>query len=134
VILVLIDEPGGPVRYGGVVAAPVFGAIASAVLKDLGVEPREPRLPTMADVLPVRTPEPAPEPPVLELVSASTATPSFLGLSMREALTRAQQAGWDVRINGTGYVTGQQPAPGSPLATDHRLALELRPDRASAHP
>ncbi|HJQ73739.1 MAG TPA: penicillin-binding protein 2, partial [Gaiellaceae bacterium] len=46
VVLVLIDEPGAGSSYGGVVAAPVFSAIADAVLKRLGVETRAPMVQT----------------------------------------------------------------------------------------
>jgi hypothetical protein len=61
-------------------------------------------------------------------------TPSYLGLSMREALTRAHAAGWAVAVHGTGWVSAQHPDPGAPLGADRRLALELRPDRPIAQP
>ncbi|TMA42917.1 MAG: penicillin-binding protein 2, partial [Deltaproteobacteria bacterium] len=56
VILVLIDEPK-TASYGGVVAAPVFRAIASAVLKRLAVEP-----PATALQASAATPVPRPTP------------------------------------------------------------------------
>lgn len=40
VVAVLIDEPGGELRYGGVVAAPLFARIMAGGLKQLGVAPR----------------------------------------------------------------------------------------------
>ena len=61
-------------------------------------------------------------------------TPSYLGLSMREALTRAHAAGWAVAVRGTGWVAAQHPDPGAPLGPDRRLALELRPERPTAQP
>jgi cell division protein FtsI (penicillin-binding protein 3) len=137
VILVLIDEPGTS-SYGGVVAAPVFRDIATAVLQRLGVETRTP-MPQM-----VSAPPPAPakkQPAVVRVAKPATApdapaTPSFLGLSRREALARARAAGWDVDVSGVGYVHEQNPAPGTPLAADaldgrfatRRLALRLVPD------
>src|SRR5262249_56131716 len=60
-------------------------------------------------------------------------TPSFLGLSLREALTRAHADGWTVDGRGTGWVPGQSPPPGAPLG-DHRLALALRPDQPARRP
>ena len=139
VILVLIDEPGTS-SYGGVVAAPVFRQIATAVLQRLGVETRTPLL-QMASA-----PPPAPgkkQPAVIRVAKPAAApdapgTPSFLGLSRREALTRARAAGWDVDVSGVGYVREQNPAPGTPLAFDaadgrlvaRRLALRLVPDVA----
>ncbi|MCK9510917.1 MAG: penicillin-binding protein 2 [Pigmentiphaga sp.] len=42
VVAVRIDEPGGPVYYGGRVAAPAFAAITSGALRILGVAPDAP--------------------------------------------------------------------------------------------
>jgi hypothetical protein len=85
-------------------------------------------------------PAPAPE-PVVEIADAAPplemepdGIPSFLGLSMREAMTRAHGDGFDVRLSGSGYVAAQDPRPGSPRSDDRRLALELRPDRGAAVP
>src|SRR5262249_35366463 len=72
-------------------------------------------------------------PPADEMASFP-GTPSYLGLSLREALTRAHAAGWKVAVRGTGWVAEQYPMPGTPLGDDRRLALELRPDRPTAQP
>ena len=132
VILVLIDEPSTS-SYGGVVAAPVFRAIAAAVLKRLGVEPPAP-------TVVARAPGAAPATPRAKPASreaatpANAETPSFLGLSLREALARAQASGWQVRVTGTGYVAAQEPMPGTPLLSVHQLALRLAPAEAVASP
>lgn len=143
VIVVSIDEPT-TATYGGVVAAPVFKAIAQQTLKVLGVSapahPEPPPAPAPAvrparrsGIVPVA--DVAPVPSAAELIEAGEPrTPSFLGLSMREALTRAHAEGWAVEIRGSGWVAGQQPPPGAPLADDRRLALELRPDRPLPQP
>ncbi len=135
VILVLIDEPGAS-SYGGVVAAPVFRAIAGTVLKRLGVE--SPALPLQLASVPAA---PAAKKTRAPGRSARTATapaepstPSFLGLSRREALARAYAAGWDVQVSGIGYVSEQSPPPGAPLAPVRRLALRLMPGLATASP
>ena len=132
VILVLIDEPGTS-SYGGVVAAPVFRAIAAAVLKRLGVQPPAPAgLTRVAHIVPAK---PAPTPAARKTTAPSVAeTPSFIGLSLREALARAQEAGWEVRVIGTGYVAAQEPLPGTPLMAERRLALRLSPVEAVASP
>jgi cell division protein FtsI (penicillin-binding protein 3) len=129
VVGVLIDEPAAS-SYGGVVAAPVFRAIADTVLKRLGEVPARPAETVVARKAaepPVVAAPRRPEPP-------GEGTPSFLGLSLREALTRARATGWDVRVSGSGYVRTQTPPPGSPLATERRLALTLVPAAATAQP
>jgi len=143
VIVVVIDEPRTN-SYGGVVAAPVFREIAAAVLSRLGVVP----YPRPDDAASVRaaaaTPPLRPARHARDVIAraeareASTAgdagMPSFLGLSLREALARAQEGGWAVEVTGTGYVQTQAPLPGAPLSADRRLALRLVPGEGTASP
>src|SRR4030095_3806936 len=155
VILVLIDEPTTS-SYGGVVAAPVFRNIAADVMQAMRVAPERQAPPARPAVQVAKrgtgkkkrvpekkAPPPAPTPveddevmavPPADEPSTAQATPSYLGLSMREALTRAHAAGWTVAIRGTGWVAEQHPSPGAPVGDDRRLALQLRPDRLTAQP
>lgn len=133
VILVLIDEPSTS-SYGGVVAAPVFRAIAGEVLAALRVQaPARPTVEQPPAVVPVEMAESVPALPG-DVGPVRPGTPSFVGLSMREALTRAHATGWTVQLTGSGWVAEQTPAAGSPLADARRLALELRTDRATVKP
>lgn len=135
VILVLIDEPRTS-SYGGVVAAPVFREIAGTVLKRLGVNPLAPTPPApktpevrLVDREGGRPPAAVPRPEAVR-----TSTPSFLGLSLREALAQAHRTGWDLQLIGMGYVREQKPPPGTPLAGERRLALWLGPEDGTASP
>jgi cell division protein FtsI (penicillin-binding protein 3) len=130
VIIVMIDEPAGR-GFGGTVAAPVFQKVGAAVMRAMHVEPEGP-----TEVVP-----PAPAEPVVEMAEAepdvdvgADAMPSFVGLSMREALARARARGFDVSLRGSGYVVTQEPHAGTPLGDERRLALEFRSDRATAVP
>src|SRR5206468_341483 len=124
VILVLIDEPGTS-SYGGIVAAPVFRAIAGDVMKRLRVE-TPPAALQMATAPAAAGPRKAPAKPERAPAAPEVpGTPSFLGLSRREALTRACSSGWEVEVSGVGYVREQTPRPGTPLAAERRLALRL---------
>jgi cell division protein FtsI (penicillin-binding protein 3) len=157
VILVLIDEPTTS-SYGGVVAAPVFRKIAAGVMQALHVAPERDRPPStrgpalrLAKGKTAKTAKPSPPatgrpvvpPPAAPALAAvppagdevaEAGTPSYLGLSLREALTRAHAAGWRVAVRGSGWVAEQHPGPGEPFGDDRRLALELRPDRPTARP
>src|SRR5262249_36283006 len=137
-----------------VVAAPVFRNIASGVMQALRVAPeRTPEPAHDGRVQQVKAkgkaaaakeklaraepPKPAPTPvavPPADDTASAGGTPSYLGLSLREALTRAHAAGWTVAIRGTGWVAEQYPTPGAPLGDDRRIALQLRQDRPSAQP
>jgi len=54
--------------------------------------------------------------------------PSLLGLSLREALTRAHAGAWTVDVDGHGYVATQRPAPGTAVPTERHLTLTLAAD------
>ncbi|MFN8624713.1 MAG: penicillin-binding protein [Candidatus Binatia bacterium] len=118
VILVVIDSPR-TATYGGIVAAPVFRQIAESGLDRLGL-----RIASAPAVMP-EAQEPRPQ-----LVSWSTAAvdrgmPSFIGLSMREALVQAARAGWEVQMDGSGFVVAQDPPPGAETAKGRKLELRF---------
>jgi len=108
VILVVIDSPR-KATYGGVVAAPVFRAVAEYGLARRGVLPHTDRMVSAV------SPPPALQPISARLpdIAAPGALPSFVGLSMREALVRAHAEGWAVRVQGSGYVASQDPPAGA---------------------
>lgn len=123
VILVVIDTPRTAV-YGGVVAAPVFHEIGEFVVDQFGLR--------TAAVPPAPPPLLAGSSPSLRKASWAGeevfwGMPSFLGLSLREALQQACRAGWEVDVQGWGFVVAQDPAPGTLTAPDKRLKLKLAP-------
>jgi cell division protein FtsI (penicillin-binding protein 3) len=130
VIGVMVDEPQ-PVHFGGLVSAPVFREIAEAALRYLGVPPSTPL---------TAKKEAAPEEMVVrvqledelregaggdlpalivdgeasarEAVPLDVTVPSFLGMSMAEAIRAARQAGVDLVPEGSGVAVAQVPAAG----------------------
>ncbi|HWP23907.1 MAG TPA: penicillin-binding transpeptidase domain-containing protein [Candidatus Binatia bacterium] len=125
VALVLIDEPEVNV-YGGVVAAPVFRNIAQGALRQLAVAPRK------ADLVPPVSGNQAAVPRAAKPSRQATAVaegdgaPDFLGLSLREALEKAQTLRVKVRLQGNGYVVKQSPAAGGRWNEDDTLVLNLQ--------
>lgn len=124
VALVLIDEPEVNV-YGGIVAAPVFRNIAQGALRRLAVAPDK--------VSPLPVAESQPE----KLNRRSTrranfpaggndGTADFVGLSLREALEKAQTLGLKLRIQGNGYVVKQSRAPGKGSNDEEVVLLNLQ--------
>lgn len=95
-LLVIIDEPVGP-YYGGLIAAPVFGAVARDILQYLQVAPQPPAA--------------AQAPPT---AAAHVAVPSVINLTVGEAGRELAKAGLAVRIEEGGErVADQVPKPGS---------------------
>ena len=127
VVLAVIDSPR-KATYGGVVAAPVFRAVAEYGLTRRGVLPRAPVEPKPGAPAPllqrvtVTFPEAAEADPAPEVIALPGGAPSFVGLPMRQALVRAQAEGWTVRVEGSGYVTHQTPPAGG-IAADRTLTL-----------
>jgi cell division protein FtsI (penicillin-binding protein 3) len=116
VILVVIDSPR-TATYGGIVAAPVFRGVAEFAVDRLGLR---------AASAPVAIQEnPAVEARLVDWTAteAKRGMPSFIGLSMREALVQAARAGWEVEVRGSGFVVAQDPPPGAETAVGRKLEL-----------
>lgn len=127
VSLVLVDEPEGNV-YGGVVAAPAFRNIAEGALRRLAVAPRDGALAPAKPALPAqpalpRLPKRAPLPAVLV---KDDAVPDFLGLSMRDALEKAQSLNIPLKVQGRGYVVKQSPMAGDRRQQDQIVMVNLQ--------
>jgi cell division protein FtsI (penicillin-binding protein 3) len=116
VILVVVDHPR-TATYGGVVAGPVFRGIAEFAADRAGLR--------AASVVPQASPRLAPKAQLVQWSMQETrrGMPSFLGMSMRAALTEAARAGWHVETRGSGFVVRQEPAPGAPAVPGGRVVL-----------
>ncbi|HSK29131.1 MAG TPA: penicillin-binding transpeptidase domain-containing protein, partial [Candidatus Limnocylindria bacterium] len=128
VALVLIDEPELNV-YGGVVAAPVFRNIAQGALRRLAVASQK------TEAVPAATSQAPGESPLRGAVKrvpdeatagAAGQVPDFVGLSMREALEKAQSIKVKIKLHGNGYVVRQAPAAGGRWNDDGILLLNLQ--------
>jgi cell division protein FtsI (penicillin-binding protein 3) len=128
VIGVMVDEPQ-PIHYGGQVAAPVFKEIAEAGLRYLGVPPSTPlaarrEVPSAAtteDELREGAGSDLPPTVVIEEGEADApdgeagevvTVPSFIGMSMAEAIRAARKAGVELVPEGSGVAVAQVPAAG----------------------
>jgi len=137
VAVVVIEEPQGH-YYAADVAAPLFSRVVAQALGILRVAPQDQRIPATvlaeaaprdepprypAGIVPVSRREPAGVVPVSARRAPSTreseapaeTTPSAHGLSAREALALFARLGVLARIQGSGFVVAQDPAPGTPI-------------------
>ena len=155
-IVVMIDDPTGDHHYGGTVAGPAFGKIASESLRYLGVPgekiilkdefgkpipldakgnplPKDrwgnyiqPKPPKPLKVAPVVEPEPEPAPEP-EPDPAAILIPDFAGMGVGRAVDEARKLHLDIEIEGTGHVVAQDPAPG-PTTNAGRVKLHFSVD------
>lgn len=94
VCLVVVDEPSG-VYYGSQVAAPVFHNVMSDTLRYLGIDPEVDANDGIED----------------GEDNLSATVPGVVNYSVADAITTLQQAGFNVKLSGSGNtVTSQQPA------------------------
>ncbi len=124
--MVLIDEPEVNV-YGGVVAAPAFRNIAQAALRHLAVAPQQaaliPALPSQLEAIVRRVAKPN---SAGTMETNGDAAPDFVGLSLREALEKAQTLKLKLRLQGNGYVVKQSPQAGGRWNEESVLVLNLQ--------
>jgi cell division protein FtsI (penicillin-binding protein 3) len=127
VIGVMVDEPQ-PVHFGGLVSAPVFKEIAEAALRYLGVPPstpltakREPETVVKVSLEDELREGAGGDLPALivegeasagEAEAEEVTVPSFLGMSIAEAIRAARQAGVELVPEGSGVAIAQVPAAG----------------------
>lgn len=90
-VLFIVREPGVPVTYGSVVAAPFAKDVLEKCLKYANVVPTEP-VDTLVEV------------------------PDFSGMGMAEAAQKAQECGFSSASFGSGNVAAQSPSAGTMAA------------------
>ena len=129
-ITVIIDEPQG-VKYGGIVAAPAFRAIAQNSLAYLKIQPNQP---ITAAVKPANTKAPAtPEEDSLSDEESQDASlegevmPNFRGMSMRRVLQVMEKRGLNIRLLGSGRAAEQSPPPGQKIRGDGKVWIKFAP-------
>lgn len=137
-VLVSLDSPRGAHTDGGDVAAPVFARVAEQSLRRLAIpaddlqqvirasaEARPGIVQTAAHTAPRA--EPAPDP-----VSRPSGFPSLIGLSAREAATKAARYGLMVELSGSGRVVAQTPEAGHEIEPGMTCRLSLAPGAPGA--
>jgi cell division protein FtsI (penicillin-binding protein 3) len=141
-IAVMVDEPMVE-HAGGAVAAPIFRRVAEMALKYMGRIPRGTQRRELDQL--ARQPDPANttyemlrqaqgrKPPVQEVVTAGTVGPGMVrvpdmtGWPVREALRNAVELGVVPRVEGTGLLARQRPAPGAVMGRGATLTLVFEP-------
>lgn len=129
VILVVVDEPKNKV-FGGLVAAPIFSRIASQSLQYLKIPPTRPERQSPLPKLIQAQGQPAPRRNMASGKSAAAAgmrMPDCIGMSYRQVLQVMGQTGLNIKLEGTGRVRKQSPAPGAPVRYGKEIWVRLAP-------
>ncbi len=114
-VLVVIAEPQGGVYYGGLVAAPVFQAIARDTLRYLGI-PETPGL------------EKPKKPFEVEIPKKEVTVPGVVNYPVEEACRIIKAAGLQCQVQGEGRIVyDQTPEAGARVNSGTTVILELQP-------
>ncbi len=132
VMLVMIDEPQ-KVKYGGLVAAPIFSRIAAQAMQYFKVSPTEAiaggeSLPSLEQIVKAATPARG----ALQQDSVASANggpqmPDFLGRSYRQVLNMMEDRQLNVSFRGRGRVVEQSPVPGVAIPYGAPVWVRLAP-------
>ena len=107
-VLVLLDEPQSPIRYGGTISAPVAQKIFDAILPYMGIEP---------------------EYTAEELTKLSRSTPSVIGQTVQAARGKIANVGLKAQVVGNGdTVVRQVPAAGQAIPANGTVLLYTEED------
>ncbi len=114
---VVIQHPKGAQRYGGLIAAPLLKKVAGFLTTYYRMPPDDADpLPHPAHIVVSAAPH----------LAVSDAIPDLAGLPLRRLLPLFERSDVKVALHGSGYVTRQDPAPGSPLTAGSTLHVWLR--------
>jgi cell division protein FtsI (penicillin-binding protein 3) len=132
-ITVIIDEPQMQ-HSGAAIAAPVFRRVMEQSLRYLGALPAAhvgrddlARLPPRPERVLAAQARAAAAPSTPNAAPTVGAAPSLLGLSVREAVRRAQPLGLELEVQGSGLVVAQDPPAGTAVGADRRVRVQLEP-------
>ncbi|MBK9035373.1 MAG: transpeptidase family protein [Myxococcales bacterium] len=143
-VVVVVDDPSGGDYFGGTVAGPVFGQIASASLRYLGVPGDAPIEPPAATKGGKPAPPAAPElgdgddeeaeaglldlapfdESMLDVHAPAVTVPDFRGVGVARALALAGERGLAVELHGSGRCVTQS-LPVGPAPAGATIALEF---------
>lgn len=113
VCLVILDEPQKGIRYGGVIAAPVFSRIVGSILRNLNIQPTE--------TVPAPTGD-----------TSMVTVPNLLNEQENSAQKKLRQLGLAGKLVGWGeYVLDQMPKPGARVRVGTTVLLYI--DRAEKY-
>jgi cell division protein FtsI (penicillin-binding protein 3) len=116
IVYVVIDRPKGEQFYGSQIAAPVFKQVAERLIDYLGISRQGDTVIRQSGE--VRLTLPAP-------VAIGERMPDLKGTPKRLLLPLFSQDNLVLKISGEGYVTRQDPPPGTPVSEGMVITLEL---------
>ncbi len=116
IVLYIVVEKAKGETYGGRIVAPVIAEAADTIIDYMGMSRGKASSVEHNGVITI---------PTTANISIGELTPDFTGLSKKDLLPLMEQSKGKLNINGSGWVTSQNPEPGTPLTENTIIELYL---------
>ena len=116
IVLYIVVEKAKGETYGGRIVAPVIGEAADIIIDHLGMSRGGAASLEHSGVITISS---------SQGVEIGSVVPDFTGKSKRELLPLMERSDIKLNINGSGWVTSQNPEPGTPVTENMVIELNL---------
>ncbi|MBR5400986.1 MAG: transpeptidase family protein [Treponema sp.] len=116
IVLYIVVEKAKGETYGGRIVAPVIAEAADTIIDYMGMSRGKASSVEHNGVITI---------PNTRNITLGSVTPDFTGCSKKDLLPLMEQAKGRLNINGSGWVTSQNPDPGTPLTENTIIELYL---------
>ena len=116
IVLYIVVEKAKGETYGGRIVAPVIAEAADTIIDYMGMSRGKASSVEHNGVITI---------PNTKSITLGSVTPDFTGCSKKDLLPLMEQAKGRLNINGSGWVTSQNPEPGTPLTENTIIELYL---------
>ena len=116
IVLYIVVEKAKGETYGGRIVAPVIAEAADTIIDYMGMSRGKASSVEHNGVITI---------PTTASIKLGELTPDFTGLSKKDLLPLMEQSKGKLNINGSGWVTSQNPEPGTPLTENTIIELYL---------
>ena len=116
IVLYIVVEKAKGETYGGRIVAPVIAEAADTIIDYMGMSRGKASSIEHNGVITI---------PNTKDITLGSVTPDFTGYSKKDLLPLMEQAKGRLNINGSGWVTSQNPEPGTPLTENTIIELYL---------
>lgn len=116
IILYIVVEKAKGETYAGRIVAPVIANAADVIIDHLGMSRGDAASLEHSGKITISAAKP---------FNLGTKVPDFTGMSMRELLPLFNRSDIQLKVNGSGWVTSQTPAPGTPVSENMLIELNL---------
>lgn len=116
IVLYIVVEKAKGETYGGRIVAPVIGEAADVIIDHMGMSRGGAASLEHSGVITISS---------NAGVTVGSTVPDFTGCSKKELLPLMERKDLHLNINGSGWVTSQNPPPGTPVTKDMVIELNL---------